>query len=427
MYFTPQQLSGGPKYTHGTRVGNWSEDYEMAGHNQKEYLDKKDKGKLLINLTQQKFAKAFQRVPHTFNEDGLLRYKDNVMLMNKQTNAFLVFDMDDKITSVDEAYACTATKDNVGPCGRSILYVESVENPAAGSAKVLYGDQVRFVTNPYIFLKPLYLHSCQLTPQIYARFSRNAEVCLSAKANYNTVWRILPPDGPTSPLIGQPVQANTEMWIEHCATRELLFNDVITYGNQFGRELEVSCKKMVVKHKPQQLENELIGKHVVNLSQKDICQQNIWQILLAVDPSAAEPVAAPEALSYDGAELLAQVKAMLCERGALGVRGVAQVFKIIDKNNNRLIDSSELDTGLRQMGVNLNPEQVEALLKYFDRDGSGSIDLNEFMVAIRVSNQPYTKAFIFPLKIVVNSLILQLLILLEITLTKHSKNCEQLI
>ena len=33
MYFTPQQLSGGPKYTHGTRVGNWSEDYEMSGHN----------------------------------------------------------------------------------------------------------------------------------------------------------------------------------------------------------------------------------------------------------------------------------------------------------------------------------------------------------------------------------------------------------
>lgn len=91
-------------------------------------------------------------------------------------------------------------------------------------------------------------------------------MCLSAKANFNTVWRILPPDGPTSALIGQPVQANTEMWIEHCATRELLFNDAISYGNQFGRELEVSCKKMTVKHKPQQLENELVGKHVVNLS-----------------------------------------------------------------------------------------------------------------------------------------------------------------
>ena len=225
MYFTPQQLSGGPKYTHGTRVGNWSEDYDAAGHAQKEYLDKKDKGKLLINITQQKFAKAFQRVPHTYNEDGLLRFKDNVMFMNKQTNGFLVFDTDDKITSVDEAYACTTTLDSIGPCGRSILYIECVENPGTCASHVLYGEQVRFVTNPYIFHKPLYLHSCQLTPQIYARFSRNAEVCLSAKANYNTVWKILPPDGPTSALMGKPVQANTEMWIEHAATRELLFND----------------------------------------------------------------------------------------------------------------------------------------------------------------------------------------------------------
>jgi hypothetical protein len=55
----------------------------MEQFNQKQYLDKKDKGKLLINLTQQKFAKALQRVPQTYNEDGLLRYKDNVMLMCK--------------------------------------------------------------------------------------------------------------------------------------------------------------------------------------------------------------------------------------------------------------------------------------------------------------------------------------------------------
>lgn len=49
MYFTPQQLSGGPKYSHKTRVGNWSEDQDLGQHFQRDYLDKKDKGKLLIN------------------------------------------------------------------------------------------------------------------------------------------------------------------------------------------------------------------------------------------------------------------------------------------------------------------------------------------------------------------------------------------
>lgn len=67
MYYTPQQLSGGPRYGAKTRVGNWSEDVDFGTHAQRNYLDKKDKGKLLINLQQQKFAKAFQRVPQTYS------------------------------------------------------------------------------------------------------------------------------------------------------------------------------------------------------------------------------------------------------------------------------------------------------------------------------------------------------------------------
>jgi hypothetical protein len=41
--------------------------------------------------------------------------------MNKKTNAFLVFDMGDKIISSDESYAVTTTEKNIGPCGRSVL------------------------------------------------------------------------------------------------------------------------------------------------------------------------------------------------------------------------------------------------------------------------------------------------------------------
>lgn len=92
----------------------------------------------MINQTQQKFAKAFQRVPQSYSHDGQLRFGDNVMMMNKQTNSFLVFDMGDKITSSDEAYACTTTKNDVGPVGRSILSVQKVEND--GDDVVRYGE-----------------------------------------------------------------------------------------------------------------------------------------------------------------------------------------------------------------------------------------------------------------------------------------------
>ncbi len=81
------------------------------------------------------------------------------MLMNKQTNGFMVFDMGDKINGLDEAYACTTTPKEVGPCGRSICSIQKVDLEE-GDDVVKYGEQVRFVTNPYIFHKPLYLHSC---------------------------------------------------------------------------------------------------------------------------------------------------------------------------------------------------------------------------------------------------------------------------
>ena len=86
---------------------------------------------------------------------------------------------------------------------------------------------------------------------------------------------------------------------------------------------------------------------------------------------------------------MADLKAMLYERGSMSVRGVAQVFRILDKNDNRKIDAAELEGGLRQMGINLVEEQVSVLIKHFDNDKSGQINLTEFLTAIRVSINPF--------------------------------------
>lgn len=55
----------------------------------------------------------------------------------------------------------------------------------------------------------------------------------------------------------------------------------------------------------------------------------------------------------------------------------------MDANKNRNLDVSELEGGLRLIGINLNEDQCAALLKHFDKDGSGTINFNEFLVAIR--------------------------------------------
>lgn len=107
--------------------------------------------------------------------------------------------------------------------------------------------------------------------------------------------------------------------------------------------------------------------------------------MTASDPSAAEPVEAPEELSYDGATLVNDIKQTLLSRGSMTLRGVARVFRILDDNRNRQLDGNELCDGLKTFDINLNDEQIAVLIKYFDRDGSKTVSLDEFLRALRVS------------------------------------------
>jgi Ca2+-binding EF-hand superfamily protein len=69
----------------------------------------------------------------------------------------------------------------------------------------------------------------------------------------------------------------------------------------------------------------------------------------------------------------------------LTIRGLGQVFRAIDNDKSKTLDASELENGLRDFGINLNTEQIEVLLKHFDKDGSKNVNFNEFLSAIRVS------------------------------------------
>ena len=72
------------------------------------------------------------------------------------------------------------------------------------------------------------------------------------------------------------------------------------------------------------------------------------------------------------------------------------MFKSLDNNKNKSLDAEELESGLRDYGINLNNEQIGVLVKYFDKDGSGTINFNEFLSAIRVS---FVFNLIFPIRV----------------------------
>jgi len=55
MQYTTQQLQGGPKYSHKTRIGNWNEDFELNKIQNKNYNAKKTGEQLPFSKTLSKY------------------------------------------------------------------------------------------------------------------------------------------------------------------------------------------------------------------------------------------------------------------------------------------------------------------------------------------------------------------------------------
>lgn len=58
----------------------------------------------------------------------------------------------------------------------------------------------------------------------------------------------------------------------------------------------------------------------------------------------------------------------------------------MDDDGSHSLNKEEFSKGIRETGLKLNDEDTEKLFNAFDKDGGGSINYDEFLVAIRVSS-----------------------------------------
>ena len=83
-------------------------------------------------------------------------------------------------------------------------------------------------------------------------------------------------------------------------------------------------------------------------------------------------------------QILARVKAQLESRGSRTIRGLGRTFRALDSyDGNRKLDPGELEVGLRENGCDLTKQEVGILFQYFDTDGDGTVNFDEFLVGIR--------------------------------------------
>lgn len=75
---------------------------------------------------------------------------------------------------------------------------------------------------------------------------------------------------------------------------------------------------------------------------------------------------------------------MLQRRGTETIADLGKAFRISDDDGSRALDTSEFRKALAERGVDLYDDEFRAITRFFDRNGDGLIDYDEFLYGIRV-------------------------------------------
>ena len=60
------------------------------------------------------------------------------------------------------------------------------------------------------------------------------------------------------------------------------------------------------------------------------------------------------------------------------------MFKRVDVDGNKHICFGEFQRAIKHSGVELDGDQMKALFERMDRDNNGTVDFDEFIIALRV-------------------------------------------
>ncbi|KAM4677284.1 cilia- and flagella-associated protein 161 [Discoglossus pictus] len=256
------------------RIGNWSEDVSLDEELLKDFLEKREKGELLIQKTSNFKNNVLKKTKLSVSQDGLLRFGDAVMILNPE-NA------EDTLSNTSPIYGNFTLSANPGegavhaksplqapcgvsassdikPCARNTFVITSVDGSVIGEP-LRYGQNFALRTTDG-FMGNLYLISDQKTFLKCSKRSNLQEVSLTDQPSYHSCWQFVYLD-PQFRLEyeGLPVPANTKVLIVHSKTNQCLavLRKYVLW-TLFGKDHEVTAHTYLNGHRVEENENHWI-------------------------------------------------------------------------------------------------------------------------------------------------------------------------
>jgi Ca2+-binding EF-hand superfamily protein len=405
MQFTPQQLAGGPKFSPVTRIGNWLEELSLEEAKVGNFQTRSSNGNLALRKMEIKIAVCSEIVPHSFSEDGIIRFGDTVVLEHDNTGSVLACDPFEEVVSGQGKFLVSTVLEEPRPKARNTFRI--VRPPAhmgnfddnLNDPIVHIGQSFMLACSESLLVKPgskllapaLYLHSTKKNERVATKRTNRQLVYLSSAVNAEAVWlAIVPSRGRTNAAgrflaMGQPLNIRDSFQLTHRQTNMYLTCDAKEKtSTEFGIELECYADRSTMPGKLGLMISEFKGASTSQTLAKPDAPVFSWHFLTSTDRSAAvETRSLPPPASQE--TILHEVQEAVKARGVDAFWNLRDFFRQFERRNlsSGKIDREDMKACLMDWGIATSFHYLDTIMDMCDDTKMGLIDVREMLSVLR--------------------------------------------